>query len=141
MSMARQWDVYWIFISCSVVSFFFFFFCIADPASPLRQCWSQHFVDKEHEHLIHVPTVVGIDSTIEPSNKVAIASIREQRKRPLQDEDGLVSLQFFRKKEKQVAMKKKNGSFWKISAVKANWKIERVCTCYDISVYSHILNL
>lgn len=87
---------------------FFFFFCIANPASPLVQCWSQHFVDKEHEHLIHVPTVVGIDSTIEPSNKVAIASIREQRKRPLQDEDGLVNfLTIFQKKRETSCYEKK----------------------------------
>ncbi|CAH8387512.1 unnamed protein product [Eruca vesicaria subsp. sativa] len=40
----------------------------------------QHFVDdKEQEHLINVPTVVVIDSTIEPSNKVAIASIQSAR--------------------------------------------------------------
>ncbi|KAF8081309.1 hypothetical protein N665_0893s0007 [Sinapis alba] len=40
----------------------------------------QHFVDdKKQEHLIHVPTVVVIDSTIEPSNKVAIASIQSAK--------------------------------------------------------------
>ncbi|KAJ4911328.1 hypothetical protein Rs2_05949 [Raphanus sativus] len=41
----------------------------------------QHFLDddKEQEHFIHVPTVVVIDSTIEPSNKVAIASIQSAK--------------------------------------------------------------
>ncbi|KAG2310583.1 hypothetical protein Bca52824_022140 [Brassica carinata] len=37
----------------------------------------QHF--KEQEHLLHVPTVIVIDSTIEPSNKLAIASIQSAR--------------------------------------------------------------
>lgn len=38
------------------------------------------FAEPQHfKHIIHVPTVNVIDSTIEPSNKVAIASIQSAR--------------------------------------------------------------